>query len=218
MTIQEVAPGKESYGRHDNKYGDEMEKSHLDEMSYVPIPPSSPAVGMDEESEFPTPFSARDAPAVVISRSNRLDWIDGIRGLASIIIFTYWFAELTWAQKYPNVLPVGTIEGFLRYVTPSRLVVVETDPLHTEMVNSLSDCTLCSVVEFSPLRSSNPPLPSRKRPCTSETTSPRSLPSFSKSPDLGGFPSLPPSSDDRFDSLSPPSSSDSFSGKSASTD
>lgn len=122
MTIQEVAPGKEGYGRHDNKYGDEMEKkSHLDEMSYVPIPPSSPAVGMDEKSEFPTPFSPRDAPAVVISRSNRLEWIDGIRGLASIIIFTYWFAELTWAQKYPEVLAVDSIEGFLRFVV-SRIV------------------------------------------------------------------------------------------------
>ncbi|GAA5832241.1 hypothetical protein JCM11251_004290 [Rhodosporidiobolus azoricus] len=112
MTIAEVAPGKEGYGRADSSYGDEKKDAALvggnSGQTYAPIPPSSPAMGGAPK------VSNREAPAVVISRTNRLDWIDGIRGLASIIIFTHHFADLTWSQTHPNTLADGSFQGFLR--------------------------------------------------------------------------------------------------------
>ena len=109
MTIAEIAPGKEGYGRADSSYGDEKKDPALGgngHSSYAPIQPGSPAVH--------GPPKAREAPAVVISRTNRLEWIDGVRGLASIIIFTHHFADLTWAQTHPNTLAEGSLPGFLR--------------------------------------------------------------------------------------------------------
>lgn len=128
MAISEVAPGKEGYGRPDSQYGDEIEKEPLGGKSYVPIPPSSPAVGLNEKAGFP---GAREPPAVVISRTNRLDWIDGLRGMASIIIFTHHFSDLTWSTSHPNTLADGSIQGFLKFVflpfcSPHKLV-----PAHT---------------------------------------------------------------------------------------
>lgn len=112
MAISEVAPGKEGYGR--NLYEDEIEKQPLEGgQKYAPIPPSSPATGMNEKDSYPGP---REPPAVVLSRTNRLEWIDGLRGMASIIIFTHHFSDLTWSQQYPGVLAEGSIEGFLRFV------------------------------------------------------------------------------------------------------
>lgn len=113
MVIEEVAPGKEGYGRAESRYGDE--KSTLDDPKYSVIPPNSPA--LNEKGDFPPlPFTPRDAPAVVISRTNRLAWIDGLRGIASIIIFTHHFSDYTWIDRYPDVLADGSIEGFLRLV------------------------------------------------------------------------------------------------------
>ncbi|TNY18979.1 family 2 glycosyltransferase [Rhodotorula diobovata] len=109
MTIAEIAPGKEGYGHADSSYGDEKKDPALvggGHSSYAPIQPGSPAVN--------GPPKASQAPAVVISRTNRLEWIDGVRGLASIIIFTHHFADLTWAQTHPNTLAEGSLPGFLR--------------------------------------------------------------------------------------------------------
>ncbi|GAA5949158.1 hypothetical protein JCM21900_004887 [Sporobolomyces salmonicolor] len=110
MTIAEVAPGKEGYGSADSAYGDEKKDSALANggQSYAPIAPGSPALG------GPPKPSAREPPSVVISRTNRLDWIDGLRGIASIIIFTHHFSDLTWSQTHPNTLAEGSIQGFLR--------------------------------------------------------------------------------------------------------
>ncbi|KAI5478547.1 egghead protein (zeste-white 4 protein), glycosyltransferase family 2 protein [Pseudohyphozyma bogoriensis] len=111
MAISEVAPGKEGYGRPESNYGEDPEKSQGGQK-YVPIPPSSPAVGISEKADFPN--RARDPPEVVISRQNRLDWIDGLRGLASIVIFTHHFSDLTWSQSHPNTLADGSLQGFLK--------------------------------------------------------------------------------------------------------
>ncbi|KAJ3005170.1 hypothetical protein HKX48_000838 [Thoreauomyces humboldtii] len=45
---------------------------------------------------------------------NRTEWIDGLRGIASIMIFTHHFADNTFTQQYPDVLKWGTAESFLR--------------------------------------------------------------------------------------------------------
>ncbi|PLW34692.1 hypothetical protein PCANC_12257 [Puccinia coronata f. sp. avenae] len=81
--------------------------------TYVPLPPSSPAI--EEKSPTPAPTEGIiSPPPVVVSRQNRLEWIDGIRGLASLVIFTHHFSDLTWAQSHPEVLPLGSIYGLLR--------------------------------------------------------------------------------------------------------
>ncbi|KAM0756412.1 family 2 glycosyltransferase [Meredithblackwellia eburnea MCA 4105] len=64
-------------------------------------------------SEKGPPGPPRAAPAIV-SRQNRLEWIDGLRGLASLVIFTHHFSDLTWSQSHPNTLAEGSLEGFLR--------------------------------------------------------------------------------------------------------
>jgi hypothetical protein len=109
MTIAEIAPGKEGYGRSGSQYGDEKAGG---------LAGLGAAEGKSPYSALPPPTGppkgVRDAPEVVINRQNRLDWIDGLRGLASLIIFTHHFADLTWSQRYPNTLAEGSIEGFLR--------------------------------------------------------------------------------------------------------
>ncbi|KNZ63133.1 uncharacterized protein VP01_1183g4 [Puccinia sorghi] len=81
--------------------------------TYVPLPPSSPA--MEEKRAPPAPTEGIiSPPPVVVSRQNRLEWIDGIRGLASLVIFTHHYSDLTWAQSHPEVLPLGSIYGLLR--------------------------------------------------------------------------------------------------------
>lgn len=115
MGISEVAPGKEGYGHNPSQYGDEIEKESLGQ-NYVPIPPSSPAVGMNEKSGGSYSPGPREAPAVIVNRTNRLEWIDGLRGMASVIIFTHHFSDLTWSQRFPDVLREGSLEGFLRFV------------------------------------------------------------------------------------------------------
>lgn len=83
--------------------------------TYVPIPPSSPAM---DEKKSPPPAAPTEGvispPAVVVSRQNRLEWIDGIRGLASLVIFTHHFSDLTWAQSHPDTLSQGSVYGLLR--------------------------------------------------------------------------------------------------------
>lgn len=217
--VSEVAPGKEGYGRAEGRqYDDEIEKQPMEGggQTYAAILPHSPAVGMNEKF----PGGASDPPTVVISRTNRLEWIDGVRGIASLIIFTHHFADLTWSERFPNTLSVGSIEGFLRYASrPSLSSLARTDVLlaHAGMDNSPSPSTSSSVVESSPRPSSNPPSPSPRLPSCTETTSPRSLPPSSRSPVLAGSPFLRPSSADRSASPSPPLSSASSSGRSAST-
>ncbi|POY71974.1 hypothetical protein BMF94_4983 [Rhodotorula taiwanensis] len=111
MTIAEIAPGKEGYGRADSKYVDEKKDDAFapPTSSYAPILGSASAVGGP-----PNKTAAGAAPTVVISRTNRLAWIDGLRGLASIIIFTHHFSDLTWSQSHPNTLAIGSLPGFLR--------------------------------------------------------------------------------------------------------
>lgn len=55
-----------------------------------------------------------ETTAIVASRANRLAWIDGLRGLASIVIFVHHFGDLTWAGPHPETLKWGTAESFLR--------------------------------------------------------------------------------------------------------
>ena len=113
MTIAEVAPGKEAYGSADSAYG---QSALVDgKQVYAPLPPNSPALGVNEKNLFGSNSpNAREPPAVVLSRQNRLDWIDGLRGMASVVIFTHHFADLTWSQRHPETLQVGSIEGILR--------------------------------------------------------------------------------------------------------
>lgn len=94
----EPLPGKEHmYAMGDSAGFDSGELMVLDssaphhglgEKSYVPLPPPA---AFDEKEKRPLgPDGARaPEPAVVLSRANRLAWIDGLRGLASIIIFTH---------------------------------------------------------------------------------------------------------------------------------
>lgn len=111
MTIAEVAPGKEAYGRADSTYDDEKKElgfAPAGGPAYAPLVPGSPAAPGAPKT------ATASAPTVVVSRTNRLDWIDGLRGLASIIIFTHHFSDLTWAQTHPNTLAIGSLPGFLR--------------------------------------------------------------------------------------------------------
>jgi len=112
-----VAPGKDHYGapRHDrmDSYGTEKDGP----ATYVPIPPSSPAMNasMNEKAGGMKPDGGRQPePAVVLSRANRLAWIDGLRGLASVVIFTHHFADLTWAATHPRTLEWGYYQSFVR--------------------------------------------------------------------------------------------------------
>ena len=85
--------------------------------AYQPIPPSSPAMGVStNEKSAPAKASDGKKPeaAVVLSRVNRLAWIDGLRGIASIMIFTHHFSDLTWAVSNPNVLADGSTYGFIK--------------------------------------------------------------------------------------------------------
>ncbi|KAK9899185.1 glycosyltransferase family 2 protein [Cystobasidium minutum MCA 4210] len=95
-------------------------ETEKDGKSYLPIPPSSPALGASAEkggAPVPPAGGATDGKkpeaAVVLSRVNRLAWIDGLRGLASIVIFTHHYKTLTWEIRYPNVLADGSVQGFI---------------------------------------------------------------------------------------------------------
>jgi hypothetical protein len=116
-TVDEIAPGKEQYGRAD-QYTLESEKGML-QQDYSVIPPDSPSIlkkerfGLDDIKAIPYD-ALTTPPTVIINRVNRLAWVDGLRGIASVIIFTHHFADLTWSQLYPGVLQVGGIEGFMR--------------------------------------------------------------------------------------------------------
>lgn len=125
--IHSIAPGKEGYGRHDSAYdiglGDEK-MGHGTGASYVPLPPSSPALGnQDEKFAMMNGAGGGDTkgvgtrtpePAVVLKRENRLAWIDGLRGLASLVIFTHHFSDLTWSISHPEALPYGSVYAFIR--------------------------------------------------------------------------------------------------------
>ncbi|CAH7666424.1 glycosyl transferase family group 2-domain-containing protein [Phakopsora pachyrhizi] len=82
--------------------------------TYVPIPPSSPAMDEKKDPQSSATEGIISPPPVVVSRQNRLEWIDGIRGLASLIIFTHHFSDLTWAQSHPDSLGEGSVYGLLR--------------------------------------------------------------------------------------------------------
>lgn len=116
-TVDEIAPGKEEYGRAD-QYNLEFEKG-MPQQDYSVIPPVSPSILKKERFVLddikPIPYDALTTPpTVIINRVNRLAWVDGLRGIASVIIFTHHFSDLTWSQLYPGVLQVGGIEGFMR--------------------------------------------------------------------------------------------------------
>lgn len=112
---------EEGHDRYDEKYaagGGLGPKDISDEKAglrstYVPIPPMSPAT--DEKKPAPEALPPPTQPPVVsVSRQNRMEWIDGIRGLASVVIFTHHFSDLTWSSSHPDTLPEGSIEAFLR--------------------------------------------------------------------------------------------------------
>lgn len=89
-------------------------------QTYQPIPPSSPAMGVSTNEKSAKGDGAggdgskKPEAAVVLSRVNRLAWIDGLRGLASIVIFTHHFSDLTWTISHPNVLSDGSTYGFVK--------------------------------------------------------------------------------------------------------
>lgn len=96
-------------------------ETEKDGKSYHPIPPSSPALGAHGEKGAVgaggVPPVAGDGKkpeaAIVLSRVNRLAWIDGLRGLASLVIFAHHYKTLTWEIRYPNVLGDGSVQGFI---------------------------------------------------------------------------------------------------------
>ncbi|TPX53694.1 hypothetical protein PhCBS80983_g06229 [Powellomyces hirtus] len=45
---------------------------------------------------------------------DRTTWIDGLRGVASLIIFTHHFGDNTFAEQHPETLPWGSPMSFLR--------------------------------------------------------------------------------------------------------
>lgn len=112
------------------KYGrayDNSDEKPLNKQSYLPIPPSSPAMGASTnekaaagagnggaKGEALPDGKTKPEAAVVLSRVNRLAWIDGLRGLASIVIFTHHFSDLTWSLSHPTVLEDGSTHGFLK--------------------------------------------------------------------------------------------------------
>lgn len=110
----------EGHSPYDEKYGAgpmtpkdiSDEKAGL-KSTYVPIPPSSPAID-EKKAAAGTETAPTAPPTVIVSRQNRLEWIDGVRGLASIVIFTHHFSDLTWSASHVNVLAEGSIQGFLR--------------------------------------------------------------------------------------------------------
>jgi hypothetical protein len=114
--IAPVAPGKEMYGSpKDVPFSPSGHFGEKDGSTYVPIPPSSPALGtMNEKQPLGPDGTRQPEPAVVLSRANRLAWIDGLRGLASLVIFTHHFSDLTWGGRFPLVLEWGTWNSFLR--------------------------------------------------------------------------------------------------------
>jgi Acyltransferase family len=79
---------------------------------YVSIPASDKV--QDEKQGPPEGAKSEPEPAIVLARQNRLAWIDGLRGLASLVIFTHHFADLTWADSHPNTLAWGTVYSFIR--------------------------------------------------------------------------------------------------------
>jgi hypothetical protein len=91
----------------------------MPQQDYSVIPPDSPSIlkkerfGLDDIKAIPYD-ALTTPPTVIINRVNRLAWVDGLRGIASVIIFTHHFSDLTWSQLYPGVLQVGGIEGFMR--------------------------------------------------------------------------------------------------------
>lgn len=111
--IAEVAPGKEIYGDaapakrsafHDMTMSEKLQ----DDLKYTPLAIGPGAHG---EKKAPPPGGEK---VIVAQRTNRLEWIDGLRGIASIIIFTHHFSDLTWGQLYPGVMPEGSLSGFFR--------------------------------------------------------------------------------------------------------
>jgi hypothetical protein len=93
-----------------------------DRAVYVSIPASEKTLD-DEKQDLPQVASPPSPPgatvpqpeaAIVLARRNRLAWIDGLRGLASLVIFTHHFADLTWSQSHPQTLAWGTVYSFIR--------------------------------------------------------------------------------------------------------
>lgn len=116
-TLYQVSTGNERYGRAD-QYLFEYEKGLSPQQDYSIIPPSSPVVREEKKPKFDATYPVIDdattPSAIIIKPTNRLEWIDGLRGIASIIIFTHHFSDLTWSQMYPAILQVGSLEGFMR--------------------------------------------------------------------------------------------------------
>ena len=125
-----VAPGKEGYGSGRGHARQESYTNEKDGANYAPIPPSSPAMGvsMNEKAglggaKMPDGQKQPEA-AVVLARANRLAWIDGLRGLASLIIFTHHFGDLTFASTHPFTLEWGTYQSFIRFVVARAFLLV----------------------------------------------------------------------------------------------
>lgn len=147
------------YGRRDSGF-DSGELAVLDPANqkikndgiYVPIPPSSPALNQSTNEKMmmgDNIVPPKPETALVLNRANRLAWIDGLRGFASLIIFTHHFSDLTWSTSHPDTLAEGSFEGFIRFVFHfcSRAFYL-TSVVNTEMVNWPLACISSWVEEF----------------------------------------------------------------------
>lgn len=115
--INSMGPNGEKYRAFDSPDTGSPHPEKAGAQAYVPIPPSSPAMGVStNEKTAPLLPDGKRQPeaAVVLSRVNRLAWIDGLRGLASIVIFVHHFSDLTWSISHPNVLSDGSTQGFIK--------------------------------------------------------------------------------------------------------
>ncbi|KAI9137418.1 family 2 glycosyltransferase [Paraphysoderma sedebokerense] len=66
-------------------------------------------------SEKPLPSSPIASPPTTSPSVQRRGYLDGIRGVAMLMIWTYSFAQYTWTKEHPDVLQYETFQYILRH-------------------------------------------------------------------------------------------------------